>query len=557
VLLVYGLSLVATVAGLLAVRVPIHPRGDGGREEAGAGPVTSGQATLTLLCVGLIVAVGLLLRTYHTEQAPPAVFVDEAANGNDALSALASGDYRWFYPANSGREGLFINLVALCFAWLGSSVLALRLPAIVASTLTILGVFLLGRELLNRRIGLLSALLVAVSFWPIAMGRLGLRANLLPLILVFSFWALLRGLRRRSLPWCALAGIIFGVGLHSYIAWRVAPLVLIVTGAALAISRRSLYRTHWAPILAFAVASLVVALPMISTFCAHPDYFLFRSRTVSVFSAELNHGSPLATLLRSIFLSLAKYTSWGARSWRFGLPPYPLLDPLTAAFFLCGLVVTLARVVASLGSATRAATRDDERGASLLVAAWFFVMLFPEFLSAEDVPHNLRAIGTLPVVFVLAAIPLDLALRRASGRSVWARRAAVGVISLCLAIVGVLNPAMYFLVWAKQPETALAFDKKLTDISAYLDSAPPGEKYFVIGHDSLARLPIKIFHPEPTNVFVYEDELDRIVPRSRRGLMIFLIRRNPTAIRTLQERFPDLALVEQRSGPGSRFYVMR
>ncbi len=544
VLLLYGLTLAAVVAALLAVRKPVGPGPQPTREGAP-------NRAPTWLAVGLIVALGLLLRISHTEQAPPAVYVDEAANGNDALRALASGRFAWFYPGNSGREGLFINLVALCFAWIGPGILSLRLPAILASTLTIFGVFLLFGEMFNRRTGLLAAYLTAVSFWPVAMGRLGLRANLLPMVLVFSFWMLLRGLKTRRLLWFALAGVVFGIGLHTYIAWRAAPLVLVVAGAAMAARTRSLFRTHWRPMLVFVGASLIVAAPMIVTFARHPDYLLFRTQTASIFSAELNHGSPLRAFIRSLFFSLAKYNVWGDPSFRRHLPPYPLLDPLSAALFLSGLLMTAARLVAWLRS--RAGSPPD---ASLFLLVWFFGMLAPEFLSAEDVPHSLRAIGTLPVVLAFAALPLDWAFAQASLRSSRARRALLATIAASLAVVGVLNPGMYFLVWAKRRETALAFDKRLTDVSNYLSTAPVCETFIIVGRDSLATLPIKVFHPEATNTFLYEDEADRIAPKDRRRFMVILLKRNPAVMRTLQDGFPGLTLTERRSDPGSRFFVM-
>src|SRR3990172_1600358 len=110
----------------------------------------------------LIVALGFFLRIYNIDNTPPGVYPDEAVNGIDALRANASGDYQWFYPDNQGREGLMMNLIAILFKFFGVSVLTLKLPAIIFGTLAILGTYLLGKELFNTRIGLMSSFLAAV-----------------------------------------------------------------------------------------------------------------------------------------------------------------------------------------------------------------------------------------------------------------------------------------------------------------------------------------------------------------------------------------------------------
>ncbi|MDZ4385210.1 MAG: hypothetical protein U0944_02205, partial [Candidatus Moranbacteria bacterium] len=91
---------------------------------------------LAYILLFLILALGLFLRTYHIDTAPPGIYPDEAVNGQDAIRALETGEFQWFYPANQGREGLFMNLIAFCFKFFGISILTLKLPAIIFGTLT-------------------------------------------------------------------------------------------------------------------------------------------------------------------------------------------------------------------------------------------------------------------------------------------------------------------------------------------------------------------------------------------------------------------------------------
>src|SRR3990167_1256026 len=64
-----------------------------------------------------IIALGGFFRFFRIAEAPPGLYPDEAKNGNNALEALATGNFKVFYPENSGREGLFINLQAISL-WL-------------------------------------------------------------------------------------------------------------------------------------------------------------------------------------------------------------------------------------------------------------------------------------------------------------------------------------------------------------------------------------------------------------------------------------------------------
>ena len=70
----------------------------------------TGRSVAVLL---LTAAVAVFLRFYKLDAIPPGLHADEAVDGNDALTAWRTGDYRVFYPENNGREGLFINVQAI------------------------------------------------------------------------------------------------------------------------------------------------------------------------------------------------------------------------------------------------------------------------------------------------------------------------------------------------------------------------------------------------------------------------------------------------------------
>ena len=145
---------------------------------------------LTLAAV--IFAIAILARTYHITSLPPGVYPDEAVNGTDAIKAIETGHFKLFYPNNYGREGLFMNLVALGFMVFGANVITLKMWAVLFGVLTVAGVMLLARELFGTyRAGLVAGFFYATSFWAINFNRISFRANMLPFVLVFTFYFLL------------------------------------------------------------------------------------------------------------------------------------------------------------------------------------------------------------------------------------------------------------------------------------------------------------------------------------------------------------------------------
>ena len=169
------------------------------------------------ILVLLILALGFFLRIYNIENTPPGIYPDEAVNGKDAIKAFKNGTYELFYTDNNGREGLFINLIALSFSFFGISILALKLPSIVFGTLTILGVYLLSKELFNKRLALISSFLLAISFWAINFSRIAFRAVMLPMLLVFSFYFIFRGLRTKK--WWDLVKNKLKLNSSTYVFW--------------------------------------------------------------------------------------------------------------------------------------------------------------------------------------------------------------------------------------------------------------------------------------------------------------------------------------------------
>lgn len=103
-----------------------------------------------LLILIAIMAIAVFFRLWKLDSIPPGLYPDVAINGNEALEALKSGNFKLFYPENNGREGLFINLISLSFAVFGVSIWSIKIVAAIFGILTVLGVYLLTQEVFQN-----------------------------------------------------------------------------------------------------------------------------------------------------------------------------------------------------------------------------------------------------------------------------------------------------------------------------------------------------------------------------------------------------------------------
>jgi 4-amino-4-deoxy-L-arabinose transferase-like glycosyltransferase len=513
----------------------------------------------TVFLVIFIIALGLFLRIYNIEHAPPGIYPDEAVNAEDALRANATGQYRWFYPANQGREGLFINIQAFSLLFFGANILALKLPSIFFGTLTVFGVFLLARELFGVRTGIFSAFLVSVGYWAVNFSRIGFRANMLPFVLVFSFYFLWKGLRTKKWLDFAVGGFIFGLGLHTYIAFRIAPAILIATLIFLLISRQNFLKEYWKKILVFLLFVFIAAIPMLYTFfIAHPEYMESRSTSISIMSPEVNKGDLFGTFLKSFILSLIKYNFWGDQNWRHNYPPYPILDFSTGTAFFFGILYSFLHFFRLLYLRIFKKIRDFRLEIHAFLLSWFFIMLAPEFLTAEGNPHALRSIGTLPVVFIFSGLTFDYMLRFFSNHNYFYRKIIMALLIGIFIFIGIFNTVKYFYFWANKPIVASSFNKNLTDISRYLQTLPPDKYTYVItSYNTLEKLPILVFNAERKNTkYLFTNQIDQIQPGNN-PFVIIMTSKHEDALAAIQTRYPNLHLEQINSPLGSTYYILK
>ncbi len=442
-----------------------------------------------ILFIILILVIASFFRLWHLNSVPPGVYPDEAINGNNAIQALTAKNYKLFYPENNGREGLFINLIAVCFGFVGIHIWSLKLISALAGILTVLGLYLLAKELFKSSIiGLLSSFFLAISFWHINFSRIAFRAILVPLLLVWSFYLLYKGMNAIknkdviAIICLFLSGIFFGLGFHTYIAFRMAVLLLIVPLVAIVIRFVREYKIDRRPWFVYfkkrfwqydlwIIAVLIAALPMGIYFLNNPGDFMGRAGGVSIFTQE----HPFEALISSTIKTIGMFNIAGDFNWRHNFSGSPQLLWPIGIFFILGLIICIARAIKYKSSNY------------WLLLVWFAAMLLPAILTYEGLPHALRAIGVIPVCYIFAAIGAYFLFKQLF-KFVSFNKLNKGLFTaFCILVILGCSYAQfdkYFINWARQPDVKNAFASSYVKIGNYLNDLPSGVNKYVIVNQS-------------------------------------------------------------------------
>jgi 4-amino-4-deoxy-L-arabinose transferase-like glycosyltransferase len=438
-----------------------------------------------ILIVLLILAVASFFRFYHLDKYPPGLYPDEAMNGSNALIANTTGNYQIFYPENFGREGLFINIQALSVKYFGIHSWALRGVSAVFGVLTVLGLYLLAKELFDWQIAAISSFLLAISFWHVNFSRIGFRAIMLPFILVYAFYFLWRGIKRSRLRYFFWAGVFGGLGFYTYTSYRIAPLIAVIIFLSYWAFLKKAYsgpeyeHTRNRFLAGFSLMMIVtffVALPIGIYFLRNPQNFMMRNDQGVFVQAQ-----PLQTLAQSTVQTLNMFIATGDGNPRHNIPGAPMLAWPIAIFFAIGFLKELHHWLSR--------KHGHLSPVHTFLFAWFFVMLLPGFLSTEA-PHALRTIGVLPIIMIFTARGLWWVFHASEEWEIihhpWEGRGHNQYLAPVLALFALLAAFAfyeyhrYFEVWGPSQITQGAFAQNYADIAEKINSLPIATRKYVI-----------------------------------------------------------------------------
>lgn len=348
---------------------------------------------LVMLAILLVV----FFRTYQLNGVPAEPFSDHAEKILDVYE-VTTGQFHIFFPRNTGREGFQMYLTALVAALFGTglSFLSLKIGTVLCGLATLPYMYLLGKEIGNRKVGLIALVITGIGYWPNVISRVGLRFPLYPLFVAPVLYYLIRGLRRSTRNDFILAGLFLGLGLHGYSPFRIMPILVVFAIFLYLIHRQSIgnRKQVWVWLGLLAITSLFVFLPLLRYWLQNPDAFGYRA-----FSRMGSLELPLPGVWWQILLSntwnaLRMFNRSNGEIWVHSVPYRPALDVVSAGFFILGLILIFIRYV-----------RERNWLDLFLILSIPFLML-PSILSlafpAENPALNRTAGAYIPVFLIIA-----------------------------------------------------------------------------------------------------------------------------------------------------------
>ncbi len=347
------------------------------------------------LGLGIAVLLGAVLRLHQLDVIPADIGWDLPYNYTDALSIL-NGQYRIFFPANQGREGLFFYLIVLVTRFAPLSHFSIKLTSALVGIATIPALYLLGRKLFNPSVGLVAASFLAVNRWHIVLSRSGFRVSLLPIFTILLLYTVVRALQSRRPFDFALAGWVMGLGQYTYTSYIFAVVAVFAGLAAYAFSTHPpRWRDLWPLLVLMIAVALVVYAPLGRFALEHPEQYLQRAGL----QARLLMSDPdrpkmtMPLLWENARTSLLMYHVYGDSNVRFNVAFFRHFGFVSAVLLVLGLFYTL---------------RRWRKGNNSMLLVMFFFLIIPMTLAMlpHEMPNVFRAAGTIGPALILCTLPL-------------------------------------------------------------------------------------------------------------------------------------------------------
>ena len=409
------------------------------------------RAVAPWLALAAILALGAGIRLYNLDHLPAGMWYDEADNLIHARDYGRDPGSLPVYTPSTNNPTMFLIPVAAVSRLAGASITTGRLVAAGFGLLGIVATFLLARQVMGDRRGLIAAFLVAVMRWDIVWSRVGMIGITAVVCAALTGWLTLRAARSGRLSDYAFAGASLGLGMWFYTSFRMFPLVVGFVLVHHLLTSRPPFRVFASRVVLMALVSLFVAAPVVQYAMDNPAEFFSRTETTSVFS--LTPRDQWADHIRSgLVRHLLMFNQAGDANPRHNLPGAPMLDAVTGSLFLLGFFFAL--------------TRWREAGMFAL-PFWALFMVLPGVLTVPwEAPQSLRAITVIPAVAALSAFVIG-ELWTAARRVPWpvVRRSATPAVVAALAFIAYSNVGLYFGEQANDPAVYAAFSTEETLMS--------------------------------------------------------------------------------------------
>jgi 4-amino-4-deoxy-L-arabinose transferase-like glycosyltransferase len=488
----------------------------------------------------------LLVRGIYVTQIPIVLTGDEGSAGLSAVEFIEGNTNNIFRVGWFSFPSFYFFIQSIPISLLGQTILAVRLPSIIAGSLCVVGVYLVGRAMFGERAGLISALFLTSFHFHNHFSRIGLNNiwDSMWFIIVLGFlWAGYQHENRRLL---ILSGLALGFSQYFYISSRVLFILIPTWLLVVGLINPARMRQFIPSIMIMGMAAFVVVLPLALYYLGNPNEFMAPMRRASVLGSWLLHEttitgqSQIQILLNQIWTSMQAYAHQPLRAWY--TPGVPLLRPLPAALFFLGAILLMLKL------------RDNR---TVLLAMWLIFLTIMVALS-ESTPAAQRYVAVSPAVAIIVGYGLVGSADRLG--KLWPRGLhLVNVAAIALIIfVGLDDIRYYFLDYTPRSDFGGENTLVANQLAEYLMTQPDGLEVFFfggtrMGYYSIPSLPFLAPHVKGIDINHPWSSSENPRPSSPNLLFVFLPDKHDE-LESIKSSFPGGHLMEVIKEDGKTLY---
>ncbi len=363
-----------------------------------------------------IFAIAIFFRVFRLAGVPPEMVSDHAEKLWDVRDLL-NGITSVYFERNTGREffQFYLTAAVITVFKTGLSFLSLKIGTVTCGILTLPFIYLIGKEIANRRVGLIAMAFAGIAYWPNIISRIALRFTLYPFFYAPTLYFFLRGLRTKRLREFIISGLFLGLGLNGYSPFRIVPILLVIGVILYMLHHRGAIQrkpalTALTGLLVITLVSLMVFLPLLRYTLDNPMMVALRALTRLGNVEQPIPGNPLVIFLQNLWNGLTMFAWDNGEVWVISVVHRPILDVVSAALFHLGVVLVAVRYV------------RQRHWHDLFMLVSIPVLLMPSILSLafpSENPSLNRTAGAIIPVFLIIGLALDgllTAIQRRSSR---------------------------------------------------------------------------------------------------------------------------------------------
>lgn len=438
--------------------------------------------------LSLIVIAGFVVLAYNITDTPSVIWGDEGAHYEVAYG-IAQGrpDANIFDFGVYSFPLLHSFYVALFLKLFGYSIFSWRLSSIVAGVAALVPTYFLGRDLFNKRVGYLSAILMIASPLYLVYGRMGYHLILSVFPVVAALWLFHIAWQRHSLFFAFLSGLINGMGMYSYSPVQAGIFIVAIYGLYLLVTRRIKFRTIATLGLVYGVTVILAYGPhIVWGMAASPETLSYKTAEgifnnvfqvralfgdqdpfqyyppINVYGQVLFFNPPLYAkiLIRAVLRTLVAFNDESLMRDHFLTTS--MAGPIASVFFLLGMIYVHFKI------------RKEEFG---LLAIWFWLCFLLLNVLNQEPPRPTHSMPLIPLLAIVTALTLVLVAeyisRRAPKLLAWG---SIGAVVLAIVILGMRQ---YFVIAQDQVRPEL--ESLMT--WAEIDARAPTKVVYIYGDD--------------------------------------------------------------------------